>query len=93
MSYNDFEIKEQEIFKKWLKQLLASDIVTIEFKKADGQLRSMKATLKENLLPPKSMDSSTKKINDDICVVWDTEQNAWRSFRYDRMISVKFTLG
>jgi hypothetical protein len=92
MSYNDFDSEEQEIFKKWLKQMLNNDIVTVEFKKADGQLRTMQATLRENLLPVKNTDISTKKPNDDVCTVWDIEQQSWRSFRYDRMISVKFSL-
>jgi hypothetical protein len=31
-----------------------------------------------------------KKGSTDSLAVWDLEKNAWRSFRYDTVISVKF---
>lgn len=93
MSYRDFDKKEQTIFKNWLKDLLKNEIVTVEFTKSDGSLRTMQATLKENMLPESDLiESTTKKINQDVCIVWDIEQSKWRSFRYDRLISVTFTL-
>jgi len=94
MGYKDFNQQEQEIFKQWLKDLLKTEVVTVEFTKSDGTLRVMSATLKTDLLPDNDQENSkTKKINKDVCVVWDLDQSSWRSFRYDRVISVKFTLG
>ena len=37
--------------------------------------------------------SSKKKPNDDVCVVWDCTQNAWRSFRWDRLKRIEFAIG
>jgi hypothetical protein len=37
--------------------------------------------------------ASKKKPNDDVCVVWDCTQNAWRSFRWDRLKRIEFAIG
>jgi hypothetical protein len=29
----------------------------------------------------------------DVCVVWDCEKSSWRSFRYDRLKRIEFSLG
>lgn len=92
-NYSEFDQKQQTIFKQWLNGLLKTEVVTVEFTKSDGSLRTMQATLKENVLPKmKSTQTKNKKINDDVCVVWDIDQASWRSFRYDRLVSIKFTL-
>lgn len=40
-----------------------------------------------------STDKPKKKANPDICVVYDLEKDAWRSFRWDRLTNVQFNLG
>jgi hypothetical protein len=45
----------------------------------------MKCTLKEDVIP--TVESS-KKENVGVVVVWDTEKNAWRSFRMDSITNV-----
>ena len=59
--------------------------VSVTFTKKDGSERVMKCTLKEDVIP--SVESS-KKENVGVVVVWDTEKNAWRSFRMDSITNV-----
>lgn len=63
----------------------------IEFTKANGQHRIMRCTLQENVIPPYG-EKGTKKAppSGEVLAVWDIEKSEWRSFRYDRITSVKF---
>jgi len=84
---------EREQFKTWVTGLLREREVTVDFVKADGDFRSMKCTLNESLGAKYSGNESKRRPNPDVCVVWDTNQNAWRSFRWDRIKRVQFQLG
>jgi hypothetical protein len=88
---------ERENFKTWLRGLLQEREVTVDFVKADGAFRSMKCTLAESLgakyTVNENLDRPSKKSNPDVCVVWDTTQQAWRSFRWDRIKKIEFHLG
>ena len=79
-----------DISQTMIKDALTKGIVEIEFQKADETLRKMKATLQESIVPhvDKKKDS---KPNTDVCVVWDTEIEQWRSFRWDRLKTFKET--
>jgi hypothetical protein len=68
----------------FVKSALIDGIIEIEFLKADGSKRKMKATLQESLVPHVEVDTE-RKINPDTQVVWDTDRNGWRSFRWDRL--------
>jgi hypothetical protein len=37
-----------------------------------------------------SYKPSNKKINPDICTVWDIKKSAWRSFRWDRIKKIDY---
>jgi|SaaInlLV_10m_DNA_1039704.scaffolds.fasta_scaffold86602_2 predicted DNA-binding transcriptional regulator YafY len=78
--------------KQKLKEQLTTGIVAVEFEKSDGTLRKMSATLQESFLPtPVASDDEINRNrapNEEIQVVWDTESNGWRSFRFDRLKSV-----
>ena len=78
--------------KQKLKELLTQGIVAVEFEKSDGTLRKMKATLQESFLPtPVASDDEINRNrapNEAIQVVWDTESNGWRSFRFDRLKTI-----
>lgn len=64
---------------------------TIEFTKANGQHRVMRCTLQEGVVPPYSeKGTKTKEPSGDVLAVWDLEKSEWRSFRYDRITSVRF---
>jgi len=51
----------------------------------------MTCTLSENLIPARepSETTRTKKPNDNVCSVWATDVNGWRSFRYDSVQTVE----
>jgi len=91
---------EREQFRTFVRGLLLTDQVTIEFEKADGTVRAMVCTLNETkgakyVVNENKADTATskKKPNLDVCVVWDCTQNAWRSFRWDRLKRIEFSIG
>ena len=86
---------EREIMREWVRGLLLEREVTVDFEKANGEFRSMKCTLRADLGAKYAVDENKapKKPNPDVCVVWDTSQQAWRSFRWDRMKRIQFDLG
>jgi len=66
----------------------------VEFIKVNGTPRRMDCTLAESRGAKYSVNESTrKKTHPDTCVVWDVNQSAWRSFRWDRLTRIHFTLG
>ena len=88
---------ERDIFKKWLRDLLKTQEVIVDFIKADGEFRSIKCTLSEShgakYVVNENKDRTSKKPNPEVCVVWDVNQNAWRSFRWDRVKRIEFSIG
>jgi len=87
--------EERAVFRDWVRGVLKEREVTVDFEKANGEFRSMKCTLREDLGAKYSMTESKnpKKPNLDVCVVWDMNQSAWRSFRWDRVKRIQFDLG
>ena len=74
--------------------LLKENVVEVTFLKLDGDERVMPCTLIESYLPPaRKEDPMTQKkireITDKVVSVWAVESKAFRSFRYDRVKSVK----
>ena len=86
---------EREIMRDWVRGLLQEREVTVDFDKADGEFRSMKCTLNQDLGAKYTVTETKnpRKPNLDVCVVWDTGQQAWRSFRWDRVKRIQFELG
>lgn len=80
------EIKNN--FKSFLKET----VVTVTFTKTNGEERTMLATLNPEAFKDYSYSGKGKAENPDICAVWDTEINEWRSFRYDSVNSFSLTL-
>lgn len=98
--YQEGNESERAVYREWLKKLLHVGVTNVTFIKADGSVRTMKATLDpvhiSSIAIPASMLNESKKervVNDDVCKVWDTEAEAWRSFRYDRIKSITVNLG
>jgi len=94
---------ERESLRTWVKDLLHSQAVMVEFVKADGSIRVMKCTLSD-LYGAKYTQTpivenaaaeavATKKVNTDTCPVWDIDAGAWRSFRWDRLKRIDYKLG
>jgi hypothetical protein len=86
---------ERQILQESVRTLLQTTSITVDFEKATGEFRSMKCTLREDLGAKYTVKENTtpKKPNPDVCVVWDVNQAAWRSFRWDRMKRIQFDLG
>lgn len=74
--------------------LLKTNVVEVTFLKLDGDQRVMPCTLKEDLLPPAKKDEpltqkKVREISDKVIAVWAVESKGFRSFRYDRVKSIK----
>ena len=90
--------KEMPRFKTWLKGHLNAGKVTVTFTKKDGTERVMECTTSTELVPvePLAEDAAPKrekKKNDDVCPVYDLEAGHWKSFRWDSIKQVSFTIG
>jgi len=81
MPWND----DLAILKYKLQTLLKDNIVEVTFSKVNGDLRTMKCTLKSTLLPERLTESKGKTFPENVLPVWDTEKNAWRSFRVEHV--------
>jgi len=94
-------------FKKWLKSHLLYGPVTVVFTKKDGTERVMECTTNTSLVPlveePVHITNTNnpidfpvqkkeKKKNEDVMPVYDLEAKAWKSFRWDSIKQVRFTL-
>lgn len=79
--------------KKWLKDILTWGEARITFTKKDGTERVMNCTLDENQFPEyEKKTDRTRKVNDDVLSVVDTDLNEWRSFRWDSIKNVEWSL-
>ena len=83
--------------RKWLIGLLEKQTAEITFIKKDGSERILKCTLKEDVLPVVQNDfgdedSTVRQKSKDVLAVWDVESEGWRSFRWDSIKSVKFSI-
>lgn len=80
----------------WLKVLLEERTVEVVFTKKDGTERVMNCTLKDDILPlvqKEANDSYATIKSKDALAVWDVDVKGWRSFRWDSIKSVNFSLG
>ena len=75
--------------KEVLEQNLRNGIFIITFKKLDGDERKMTCTKRTDIIPKDKLPKTEGKKNDKTIRVWDTNALDWRSFRYDRIISVE----
>ena len=87
---------DDETGREWLRELLRERVVGVVFTKKDGTERVMQATLSEDLIPEvlnSEKTATTRKKSDEALAVWDTEAEAWRSFRWDSVKTINFSLG
>ena len=73
----------------YIKNTLQNSTLDVVFIKKDGSERSMRCTLKPDLLPAQTdLEEAVQKKtpNPDVLKVWDLDKNAWRSFRFDSII-------
>lgn len=103
--YTESAEPEREEFRRFIKGVLADGEVLVEFTKADGTTRVMNCTLSaehgaiykmnEEKLQNVPVEQAHKppKVNNDTCKIWDIDQQAWRSFRWDRLKRIEFKIG
>lgn len=91
--------KDIQLVKDLLYPLLRNEILIVEFRKIDGKMRKMECTrnsayFEKHLPDYTDIDPTTMTVavpshkNPDVCKVWDMKKEAWRSFRFDSVISV-----
>jgi len=90
--------KEFEEFKTWTLGVLHDRNIKdlcVTFTKQDGSERAMHCTLVEEVIPkdkqPKTQ-SPTGQTPGSAVRVFDIEKQEWRSFRWESVIKVEFTL-
>lgn len=74
------------------KQLLKNNTLEVVFTKVNGEKRTMKCTLKEELLEPLSGDiaiARPEQTSFSAIRVFDLDKAAWRSFRLDSILETK----
>ena len=91
--YQQASEDERRTMRDWVRSLLRERTVHITFVKADGTERRMPCTLVADQLPPRTVTEATREPNPHVCQVWDPERAVWRSFRWDRVRRIEFTLG
>lgn len=88
--------QERAAMREWLTGLLENERITVTFEKADGAQRVMTCTQSAAHGAIYTVTESQKEpraARPDVCVVWDCELNQWRSFRYDRLKRIEFSIG
>ena len=92
--YSQASEEEQQAFREWVMGVLRMHTTEVEFVKTDGTLRKMSATLRPDVVVvTESKTGRVKKENHEVCSVWDIEAKGWRSFRFDKVKSISFSLG
>lgn len=80
-------------FKKWLVKVLQTGPTTVKFVKRDGSKRTMNCTLQADLIPQTvNSQSKERKVSTEILSVYDLENKAWKSFRWDSLKEVIITI-
>tara|TARA_R110000782_G_scaffold13413_2_gene39539 strand:- start:1659 stop:2045 length:387 start_codon:yes stop_codon:yes gene_type:complete len=98
--YQSQSADERRSMRDHIRDLAIRNVISVTFVKADGTVREMKCTLNSQYLPPPKLEdasakqSSTvaesvaKEITEDSTMrVFDIHAQAWRSFRFDRLLS------
>lgn len=93
-AYSEMTVKDQKKFREWVKGILRRETATLTFQKKDGTMRVMKASLREEHFPVyEKKTERVRTVNDEVLSVVDLEKNEWRSFRFDSIKKIEFSLG
>lgn len=82
---------------KWLRGVLHDEHIKdlcITFTKKDGTERAMQCTLSESRIPAEKQpkEPQTASTGGSALRVFDTEKQEWRSFRWDSIKNVTFSI-
>lgn len=77
-----------------IRKILKNNETVVSFVKLNGDLRTMRCTLKPELLPEDTRTSVEQVVESEVTPtavrVWDLEKTAWRSFRIDGELHVSY---
>lgn len=103
--YQESDEANQAIIRDWVRRLLQTTEVEVEFVKSDGTLRVMRCTLNPEQFPVVPTNVTTGPVDGIVTEsrprkqpdvhsirVFDLDQQAWRSFRFDRLRRVSASL-
>lgn len=103
--YQESDETNQAIIRDWVRRLLQTTEVEVEFVKSDGTLRVMRCTLNPEQFPVVPTNVTTGPVDGIVTEsrprkqpdvhsirVFDLDQQAWRSFRFDRLRRVSASL-
>ena len=94
--YQEADDAERQQFRNWIRDLLHETKIQITFTKQDGTVREMICTLNQDLgavMPVNKQPLKEERREDTACRVWDCDKAEWRSFRWDSLKRIEFTLG
>lgn len=98
--YAQANTADRALFREWLKGHLAMGKVVVSFTKVNGDARDMTCTLDPAVIPfDQNKNTPVKELKESKDhepsnqAVWDIQANAWRSFRWDKITQISFTLG
>ena len=79
--------------REWIRGVLRMHETTITFTKKDGTERKMLCTLMEDKIPSEKTPKNTGKTqSEESIAVFDLEKEDWRSFRFDSVKRIEFSL-
>lgn len=83
--------KSLESKKQGIVEALREGTVHLQFKKVNGDLRNMVATLQQDLIPEEDIpvEGKERKEHPDIVVLYDLEVKGWRSFRIENLVEYR----
>ena len=89
---NEFKFTEEKD-RNFLRSVLKDTEVNLTFQKTNGEIRVMRCTLKEGLVGSyEKKTERAKKENSDVQPVFDLDKKEWRSFRWDSIKEIRFTI-
>jgi len=72
-----------------VKDWLPDHNVTVTFIKSNGEERVMHCTTDPAEIPEEHQPKGVKEHKDEVQPVWDLDKLAWRSFRWDSVVTVR----
>lgn len=79
--------------REWIHGVLKNHNVEVVFVKKDGTERTMFCTLNENNVPVDKIPKNTGRSKpQESIAVFDIEKQEWRSFRFDSLKRLKFSI-
>ncbi len=98
MTINPYDIIDIETIKPEIKAKLNDPnyLTTVEFRKADDSIRIINGTTAVKLVsryipepePDIEKPKTVRKHNEKVQTIFDLDKKEWRSFRWDRVISI-----